>query len=181
MYLLHDYINATVNLYGLIHKEKLLEIHNMQNNDAINLVVVDKVMAEDAKELESFYTFIEDDYFVHESIVLFDDINEILLERMGKPFYIPTKNELLKYKDELYFEKSKHYRELLRYVTKYLTNGNRQQASELCEEIQLICQNDFMPSDIIAKFNRMDIVFNYEDEVRHVLDMVMNLANNTRL
>jgi hypothetical protein len=36
MDLLMDYIQALTNLYGVIHKSKVIEIYNMQNNDKID-------------------------------------------------------------------------------------------------------------------------------------------------
>lgn len=53
-------------------------------------------MCEDCKMLEANFAYIEGPYFVHEAIIMFDDISDILAERIGKPLYTPSKNELLK-------------------------------------------------------------------------------------
>lgn len=181
MRLLHDYIFSLVHLYGIVHKEKVMEIYNAQNSEKIDLNTLNNVMREDVEVLEENFAFIEGDYFVHESIAIFDDINEVLAERIGKPHYIPSKKELLKYKDELYFEKTKHYLALLRYVTKELTDGSKDEAIDICEEIQYICQDDFLPSEIFDLFNRVGIIIKSKEQIDQLIQLVMDLANNTRL
>lgn len=181
MQLVHDYIVSLVNLYGIVHKEKVVEIYNSQNNPVIDESLIDRVMREDANVLAKDFVFIEGDYFVQESIVIFDDIDEVLAERAGKPFYVPRKNALLKYKDELYFEKTIYYVKFLRYVTKYLTDGNKREATDICEEIQFMCKDDFSMGEVFGLFDRLDIVLEGSEQMGEVLDLVTNLANNTRL
>lgn len=181
MRLLHEYIISLVNLYGIVHKEKVMEIYNEQNRDAIDLATLHKVMREDVEVLEENFAFIEGDYFVHESIVIFDDISKVLAERIGKPHFIPSKNQLLKYKDDLYFEKTKYYNALLRYVTKELTDGDREEATDICEEIQYICLDDFSPSEIFDLFIRVGIIIKSREQIDKLMKLVIELANNTRL
>ena len=182
MQLLRDYIVALTQLYGIVHKEKVIEIYNEQNRNPVSIAHIDRVMREDAKQLAKGFAFIEGNYFVHEAIMLFDDIDDVLRERMGKPFYVPRKNELLKYKDSFYFEKNKYYRRLFRFVLKNLTDGNRERAIDICEDIQGTCQqDDFLPRDIFNVFNRLKVTFEDETQVREALDLVMELSNHTRL
>lgn len=182
MQLLRDYIVSLTNLYGIVHKEKVMEIYNEQNSDSVSVAHIDRVMREDAEELKKGFSYIVGDYFVHETIMIFEDIDDVLRERMGKPFYVPRKNELLKYKDSFYFEKNKYYRRLFRFVLKNLTDGNRERAIDICEDIQGTCQqDDFLPRDIFNVFNRLKVTFEDETQVREALDLVMELSNHTRL
>lgn len=181
MQLLRDYIISLTHLYGIVHKEKVIEIYNEQNRDSVTVAHIDRVMREDAEQLAKGFAFIEGNYFVHETIMIFDDLDKVLRERIGKPFYVPEKNELLKYKDSFYFEKNKYYRELYRFVLKNLTDGNRERATDICEDIQLTCQDDFLPSDVFEVFNRLKVTFEDEAQVRETLDLVMELSNHTRL
>lgn len=178
MQLIHDYIVSLVNLYGIVHKEKVIEIYNEQNTDRIELTTLDKIIQEDADQLAKHFAFIEKNYFVQEAVIMFDDIDDELIKREGKPFYIPPKNELLKYKDEFYFEKTKQYDTLLQFITNHFTDGNKVEANEICEDIQLMCQDEFSPSTV---FNQARITFGSEGQFRQALNLVIDLANNTRL
>lgn len=82
-----------------------------------------------------------------------------LMEREGKPFYIPDQEELLKYKDDNYFEVNKEYKALLEYATKHLADCDRQQAELIVEEIWYHCQYDFSPRAIFNVFNDQNVVF----------------------
>lgn len=181
MKLLHDYIISLVNLYGIVHKEKVMEIYNEQNSEKIDLITLDKVMREDAEILEGNFAYIEEDYFIHETIAIFDDINDVLAERIGKPHYIPSQQELLNYRDDLYFEKTKYYNALLRYVTKELTDGDRDEAIDISEEIQYICLDDFSPTAIFDLLDLVGIGIKSREQINRLMKLVTDLANNTRL
>lgn len=123
-----DYIISLTHLYGLVHKDKVVEIYNMQNEEKIEEIDTVKLKADDIsidiKELDENFVEVFNDYFVHETIMQFCEFDEELKKRAGKPFYIPRQEDLLKYKDDNYFEINKEYENLLDYVTKYLFDGN---------------------------------------------------------
>lgn len=181
MSLLVDYIVSLTNLYGIVHKEKVVEVYNQQNDRQIDVREVETIMEKDPKELRDQFSINYGDYFVHESIVNFDEFDLEMQKKQGKPYFIPPKDELLKYKDEFYFEKTKEYKALLRYVTKHFYKKNKYAAEELCEDIQFGLQSEFEISSIINEFNRRNLQFEDENQVGEVLDLIMNLSNNTRL
>jgi len=180
MKLLHDYIFSLVNLYGIVHKEKVMEIYNEQNSEKIDLMTLDKVMREDAEILEENFAYIEEDYFIHETIAIFDDINDVLAERIGKPHYIPSQEELLNYRDDLYFEKTKYYRALLRFVIKELTDGDKEEGTDISEEIHYICQDNFSPTAIFDLLDLVGIGIKSREQINRLMKLVTDLANNTR-
>ena len=51
MILLEEYIIALTNLYGIVSKEKVVEIYNTQNEDKIGMEQVD-ILYESSEELE---------------------------------------------------------------------------------------------------------------------------------
>ncbi|MTV50521.1 nucleic acid-binding protein [Heliobacillus mobilis] len=109
------------------------------------------------------------------------EFEEKLRQRKGKPFYIPKQEELLKYKEESYFEVTKEYEALRSYLTLNIFEGDEAKAEKLCEEVQGICENCFSMELIFDVFNREDVIFKNEDQVNEVLQRVMALANNTRI
>jgi hypothetical protein len=180
-----DYIISLTHLYGLVHKDKVVEIYNMQNEDKIEKIDTVRLRADsisiDIVELYDNFVEVFNDYFVHETIVEFNGLDEQLKKCAGKPFYIPEKEELLKYKDNSYFEINKEYKDLLEYATKHLFDGDEWQAEMLVEDIQCYCQQNFSPEAIIDLFNQRGVSFEGIKQVNEVLKLVMNLANNTRI
>ena len=180
-----DYIISLTHLYGLVHKDKVVEIYNMQNEEKIEEIDTVKLKADDINiditELDENFVEVFNDYFVHETIMQFDEFDEELIKRKGKPFYIPRQEDLLKYKDDNYFEINKEYENLLDFVTKHLFDGNKSKAEILVEDVQGHCLHDFSPRDIFDLFNVRDVSFKDEDQVNEVLRLVMELANNTRI
>ena len=60
----------------------------------------------------------EEFQLVHESIVYSGDDTEFLQSTVGKPSYVPEKEELLCYTDEYYYEKTSHQEKLAKMLTK---------------------------------------------------------------
>ena len=150
--LLLDYAISLTHLYGLVHNNKVLEIYNMQNDDKVNKEDLAAIIEVAPRELSDNFVEIYADYFVAESILEFDEFDEQLGQRKGKPFYIPEKEELLKYKDDLYFEVNKEYQALLSYITKNIFDGDEYKAEMLCEDVQGICQYGFSVQEVIDPY-----------------------------
>ena len=159
----------------------MAEIYNMQNSDSVDLEELNNILKEEPQELSDYFVEIHGDYFVSETILEFDEFERYLAQKRNKPYYIPDKKELLKYKDEFYFEKNKEYQALLNYVTKKIFDGDKDKAQEVCEDIQGICGFQFSIDSVIEEFNRRDVSFKSEDQVNEVMQLVMDLANNTRI
>jgi hypothetical protein len=118
-----DYIISLTHLYGLVHKDKVVEIYNLHNKEKIDIEAIKDIINNPPEDLVKNFVEIHGDYFVHETIMEFDQFNEQLKQRQGKPLYIPAPEELFKYKDEDYFEVTKQYQALLSYVTRNIFDG----------------------------------------------------------
>ena len=176
-----DYVISLTHLYGIVHKEKVLEIYNSQNEDKVDGQAISNIMKEALKELKDNFVEIHRDYFVAESILEFRDFDEQLNQSKGKPYYIPEKKELLKYRDELYFEVTKQYNALKDYIAENLFDGDGYKAEVICSNIQGICQFGFQINEVFNIFNNMNVNFESEEQVNEVMQLVMDLANHTRL
>ena len=62
--LIINYAISLAHLYGIFHKEKVLEIYNSQNDDKIDRQAIRNVMKEAPKELKDNFVEIHKDYFV---------------------------------------------------------------------------------------------------------------------
>lgn len=179
--LLTDYAIALTHLYGIVHQEKVVEIYNLQNEVKVDGESIDDIMKEAPQELRENFVEIYGDYFVAESILEFRDFDEQLRRGMGKPYYIPAKEELLQYKDETYFEVTEQYKALKAYLAKNLFEGDDDTAEIICEDIQGLCQYGFSANGVFDIFNDKGVDFKGKEQVNEVLQLVMDLANNTRL
>lgn len=177
MNLLVEYIVSLVNLNGIIEKDKVIEIYNMHNNglsvemDEVGLIT----------ELKDNFVRIEGKYFVHQSLIELEDVQDLLKEKYGKPFYIPERTELLKYQDEDYFERTKAYNAFFSYVLTNLVAGDVDNAVGLCEDILIHCQDAGPIGDVLAEFGRWEIEFKDNAELSDVIEMIVDVMNNTRL
>ena len=102
MNLIHGYISALTNLYGILPAELLVEIFNSQNDEKISIEEVNNILNNFPEELTKAYVYSYQGYFVHEAVVEFDEFDSLMSEKAGKPYYIPNKEELLKYTDDFY-------------------------------------------------------------------------------
>ena len=131
--LIRDYISALKNLYGIVSKEKIMEIYNTQNQEKITIDQLNDSVDDDFLERTFAYNIenhIIDDYLE------FVDIKFFISQQYNKPYYIPKKKELLNYKDSDYFEKNVHYRNLLTFIREKM-KINPKLAREICEDIVL--------------------------------------------
>ena len=175
-----DYIKALVNLYGLVSKEKIVEIFNMQNDDKIVADDIDKIVT--SKTLDNEIFEYSEGHFIEESLLVDDDL-EKLLKRLGnKPYYIPEKSELLKYADQLYYQETQELENLKAFIKKEIIINDEQMADELCDDIQIFagCMSGSM--DIIMyQFERRNIILKTEKQARDLMPLIIEVKNNTRV
>lgn len=180
MSLITDYIISLCRLYGIVPKEKIAEIYNMQNEEEITLTQIEHIMENEQVMLEKYFVYVDEKHFIHETIILFDEFNSYMSQKEGKPYYIPNKNELLKYRNQFYFEKPKEYMVLVDYVAKELMEGDSKSANTVVEDIQGLCQVEASPTEIFKSISR-EIDFKSKKKISETMDLVVNLGNNTRL
>jgi len=178
---LKQYIIALTNLYGMVHKDLVVEIHNSQNDKKVSKVDVELAINNSLKELEDEFVYIHENYFVHEAIMEYDEFQIMLSKKANKPHYVPNKNELLKYVDEMYIDKNKEYKSLVNYVNENFFDGDIEEAEEFCEDIYGICQFDFEIQEVFNTFTYRDISFKDMEQTNDVLQLVMDLSNNIRI
>jgi len=178
MDLIKQYIIALTNLYGQVPAEVVVDIYNSQNEEQIG---IDDVEAYFDEDISKQYVYAYKDHFVHETIMEFNDFKSMRNKKADKPYYIPDKEELLKYSDMLYYEKPKQYEELMKFVKKNFFQNDPEKAEMLCENMMWKCRDDFRPAEAFELFNTFEVNFKDEKQVNEVLQLVMELSNNVRL
>ena len=176
--LIRDYISALKNLYGIVSKEKVVEIYNIQNEEIINIDQLNDSIDDDF--LDKTFAYNVDNHIIDDYLE-FEDIKYFLSQQFNKPYYVPKKKELLKYKDSNYFEKTAYYRNLLTFVRKEM-KINPQLAREICEDIVLSVSMETGSFDgVFFEFERRQIQFRSEEQLIKMVDLVVELSNNNRL
>lgn len=181
MELLREYVGALVNLYGMFHKEKLLEIYNEQNEEQISMDDIEALMVDESVMVPGTFAYPYGDYFAHEVIAMYDEFDEWFRKKGDKPYYVPNKAELLRYVDDFYFEKTKAYRNLYSYVGENFISNNTEELKDVCEQVFDNCHLDFDLQYTLNDLVRMGVKFSSEKQMKEVVDLIIDLSNNVRL
>lgn len=177
MNLLLQYIKAATNLYGIIHKEKLREIYNSQNDVIVSIEEVETYLGED---LSLHHVYSHKHYFVHETVMEFNLIKKLLRQKGKLPYYVPDKEELLKYADMLYYEKPESYRKLQQHLTQHYFKKEPENAEMLIQNIRDECLeglNEERFANLMANF---EVMPKNQKQASKIINMVTELSNNTR-
>ncbi len=129
-------IIAMTNLYGICRKDLVLEIYNSQNEDKVSDARVQALLDQLPAALDKAHIEVEDDCFVHEAVLEFDEFDELLAQQAGKPRYIPPNDMLLLYAQEFYFEQTDAFKALLDFVRRQISPDDEKRAYEVAEDIQ---------------------------------------------
>ncbi|WP_026894324.1 hypothetical protein [Clostridiisalibacter paucivorans] len=176
---IYTYIQAMINLYGVIHREKVIEIINKQNDYQINLNDLRLIEEDERTRNIETYIGIKDEYFVSALIMAFENFDAVMRQKAGKPYYIPEKEELLKYAHLEHFEVNEQFEAVRRFFRKRFWRKSR--ADELALEIQRYCK----PADSLANigylFENRELKIKNEKDVNELMGLIRELANNTRV
>ncbi len=178
---LTKYIIAMTNLYGMVPKEKVVEIYNSYHKKQVSLSEVEAYLDNPPQELKKAFVYTHQDYFVTEAIFAFDEFETMLAKKANKPYYVPKQNELLKYVDEYYIEETRQYKTLYEYIKKHFYDGDDYKTATLVEDIHGSCHlgSDF--ESILEEFTRRKISFIDINQVNEVIQLIMDFSNNIRI
>jgi hypothetical protein len=176
---IYTYIQAMINLYGIIHREKVVEIINMQNDYQISLDDLRLIEEDERTRNIETYIGIKDEYFVSASIMVLEKLDEVMKQKADKPYYNPEKEELLKYADITYFEVNEQFEAVRQFFRKRFWRKSK--ADELAREVKLYCKSADSLANIGYLFENRDLKIKYEKDVNELMGLIMELANNTRV
>lgn len=173
-----DYIVALTNLYGIVTIDKVVEIYNMQNKDEIT---IKQLAFSDYDEiLEEHFISVVEDLFI-DNFMDSEEFEKLYYNQQNKPYYIPKKVDLLKYKDPDYFEKTSQYNNLLKYVKKEILPHDLD-ALDFCLDLQMITLLEGGDlKKIMQTIKRQQINFKDEKQFEKLLDLIIKFTNNYRL
>lgn len=99
-----------------------------------------------------------------------------MMKKQHKPYYVPPKDELLKYQDEFYIEDSKQYRKLKKFIREKLFPNDYEKATELAEEATLKLRMENSINEVMGVFDHLGVIFNSEKDVHDFAPILVDLG-----
>lgn len=97
-----------------------------------------------------------------------------------KPFYVPEKEELLRYADMGYFEMTPQLEELQAFVLNNMCK-DAERVEHLLDDIQWACVQKSPMQELINQFDRHKIPFKTPVHAQRVISLLAEVYNNTRM
>jgi preprotein translocase subunit SecA len=177
---LQQYIIALTNLFGMVGKSKVMKIYNQQNEEQLSITDIEDFCEANEEALIEQFVYPIPGFFAHQAIMFTDSVDEMVEEQLGKPYYIPEKEELLQYVDGNYFEKTKEYNDLLKFIESHFVE-DPDAAEELCREIHGLKQMQVNTQEVFNTLDRNNISFENDEQLNEFFMKVSLMANNTRI
>ncbi|HCW52345.1 MAG TPA: hypothetical protein DG753_01080 [Clostridium sp.] len=179
--LVFNYIRAFSNLYGVYEKNVLISTFNKQNEEA----GVQPLTSEEFEYcLHKYNMFNEEVGFNGVEVigsalcVSEDDYKKVVEGQKGKEYYIPAKEELLKYSNEYYIKKTQYYDDLYAYLMKVV--NDKDIVNELMIAIYSNCVMDSFTIDLLlARLELLGVRYNNLGQAQELLALCIKFSNNT--
>ncbi len=194
------YFDAFANLYGIISIKRAYRIIDKQNpelklteerfseivnkhyspNMYYSILSEEEIYDENADETDLFNKLL-----VAEYITTFGDpmdYEKLVFEQADRPFYVPEKNQLLKYEDEFYCERTKYIVDLENFIKDNLGISNYKGIVEDLSGMLLI--DECEPNEVISELKRMGRSkfksFSSKEQAHEFFVLYTDLRNHTR-
>lgn len=180
-HLIRKVMFACINLYGIYDMNFFIDLFNELFNEVEPL---------DYDELNRYVRLYENSsvgivkhgiYLASDSLFILEgDLENMFHAREGKEYYIPTKDELMKYYNEEYVEENKQYKELEKFI--YRMVKDRELAEDLIEEITFMARwHEGKMDFVFPEFELRGIRFENMKQIQGFADVYINFYNNTRI
>ena len=191
--LLHAYMDAAANLYGLISLAKLREIYNNQNKpiDMETFIQVSALFAcenndyeiiertdvpsntpdevLEAGEIAADYLFVEDPEIA---------LRDLRRQQKGKPYKILPKMEFLRYADSQYYPVTSARTAMIKYLQRRAASLTLS-PEDFCAAIQSIIVIDAPMQEVVNIVQAEGLVFNKHWDIGEFAALYQNLNNRT--
>ncbi|MDY4586985.1 MAG: SEC-C metal-binding domain-containing protein [Oscillospiraceae bacterium] len=194
--LLFDYFTAMANFYEVLPLKDAYKIIDRHNKGLVSLEQFIAFSEIARHEEHEYFIMSEDELYtdgeksepidrvlVHESLVLFsfEEYYQIAEAQSGKPLYIPSREELLKYKDNLYICSTPETTAMNDFLCKKLKLGKTRAEDIVGECVVIIkCENGNPFEAVNGMLERMDILMDV-DQLEEFIALFQDLHNNTRI
>lgn len=180
--LILDYIAAGVNLYGYLPFEKMIEIYNMQSGSPLTMEDLLELTADEdvCGKLEENFVLVGEEAFVSDFLETEESIERLKQQTADKPYYIPEQQELLRYKEDDYYERTAEQLALKEKLRSDFSGLADEEAEEITAELVVgiaISEGDL--GSVLEEFTAAAGLPYQEAEA--YIPYIVAIANTTRL
>ena len=174
-----EHIQGLINIYGIIHKNKVIEIYNQLNQDNIT--------DSDLKPFLSKQNIISpllpytshQDYFVKKAVKEPEQFKRDLAIKELIPFYQPTKEEIQSYAKSKFHGVEDEMGTLALYLQDKFFRERK--ANKILAKIYESCQSAREFETLHDYLIKSSLRFTDEDDSNHLAELIVNLAYNVRV
>lgn len=177
--LFHQFIEASINLYGIISQDEFIDLFNHYNKESTTVDELFPCMIRHIA-VDAGYCLWEE-YIVSNEFEDndFQDVKDLVRKIGAKPRYMPERAEFLRYADPDYYERNTHIDNLQKFLTSKL-KVNALVAEEIVLEIRYACAIEAPTQAIVNILNEYNVSMQ-PAFVQEFLALIANVSNNTRL
>jgi hypothetical protein len=174
-----DYCIALVNLYGIVSLDKVVDTYNMQNERSLCTEELATAVNEYENYLRDNLVIAENNELIAMEIKMLDDYDKEKGYKGNKPYYIPEREELLRYSDYTYFERTKSYDDLVEFLDDLFKD--RPKAEELANDIRIFLRSVDGIGNLRCFFEENDLMVHEKKDAEILMSLIKRLADNTRM
>jgi len=170
---------AAINLYGVISQDDFVTLYNRMKERQTNIDEVFSILVEQVYADIGFCYW--DEYLVEDSFEEddFAGVQGLVAEQKGKPRYVPPLEEFMRYSAWDYLEFTPQLEVLQRYLSKYIADPD--EVIVILEMIHDYCVEEAKPQIYLDFLAAAGVTFNDKSQVYEILQLLMDVQNNTRL
>lgn len=146
MTIFEQYAISATHLYGLVPVQQVLYLYNRHHGTSLT-----RFDAVDPEVLLKAFVYEENGWFLHEAIYINDLFNAYLRDTEGKPYYLPSQAELLRYFDDEYIENPASYSEL----ESFIMTRTKKEPEEIALELRDMLFHGFSMSKLITSYKSL--------------------------
>ena len=168
-----------MNLYGIVSLDRVVDTYNMQNKDNIGVAELVGIVNDNSEYLRENLVMVQNDELIAMEIKMLDDYDKEKGYKGNKPYYIPEREELLRYSDYTYFERTKSYDNLVEFLEDLFKD--RYKAEELANDIRIFLKSVDGIVNLGYFFEENDLMVKDSKDAEKLMELIKGLADNTRL
>ena len=179
----HSYLLAMTNLYGVYPLKQFSNVFMMQNpgfgmpeGDLLTMLYAlcsrEQEYETDGRQvISTIYS---------SGLVDPDELDDLRRKVQGKPFYVPPKEELLKYQDDFYYPPTAELEALHSFLLKEMC-PDEVMAEELADDIKILCMEEAILGEIMREFERRSLVFKNDRQIADLAEHITAVSNSSRM
>ncbi len=172
------YCVACANLYGAITPDKVSELYKEHYRRIVTAKQI--VEAMDAFSCRSDIAAIKNGHIVNGFMFESGNVDALIKEQRDKTYYMPEKEELLRYADPRYYEKTPQLEKLEEHIRKNYTK-DEEKIQEFLDSIMFVIQINGSFQDQMRVFEGFGFSAKSQKQLRQISELLMKVTNYTRM